>query len=104
VVAADPKTGTGLGDQSVRATQVTPGLVGEAILEMAGVLTRTAPYGGSALAALIGAESAHSVMGALAAVGTTVQAHWPVLLGLAMASLIALKFGWVALWKLVRHR
>jgi hypothetical protein len=83
---------------------VTPELVGDAILEMAGVLTRTAPYGGSALSALIGAEKAQSVMGVLAATGTTVQAHWPVLLGLAMASIIALKFGWVALWKLVRHR
>jgi hypothetical protein len=104
VAAADPNKGTRLGDQSVRATQVTPALVGDAIVEMAGVLTRTAPYGGSALSALIGAENAQSVMGVLATVGTTVRADWPILLGLAIASFIAMRSGWIVLRKLVRHR
>jgi hypothetical protein len=103
VAAADPNKGTP-GDQSVRATQVTPALVGDAIVEMAGVLTRTAPYGGSALSALIGAENAQRVMGVLATVGTTVRADWPILLGLAIASFIAMRSGWIVLRKLVRHR
>jgi hypothetical protein len=87
----------------VGGTQVTSQLLGSAIVEMAGVLTRRDPYGGASLSQLIGADAAANVMGALATISQVPAENWLALLAIGVAMIVIMKSALIMRRRLVRH-